>query len=606
MGPLISRYSKILTHILRKYFKENRFLVKFRGYEETEDFNAQATAYSTLSNAGIISPSRAAHLMHLPVDIDLPSPIIVTKTGPILLEDFANPELRKAQMEAQMAGLQLAKQNPGGAQPQNDDGNEDEEDNENAPQSPNQKKSAKSAAPTKPAQKTAQDDNEDDDGDGEKDTPPKRYSRADLERLLAPYKIDLDEVFREERPPQPVAQSGIWRKGSCPCEECTTNDGAIRKIGESYPSGATQPGGHASCDCTVEPVTEEEQQRAMALEYKRWRGRALDDVKAGKPFRGFTTTIIPSEMHHAIETEVHRCTTADEVRTVFQRVKDEESFFVGAAVSGGQQSLLQRYNHNHDAKGRFAAGSGGDSGGSGGGGGSGMAAKSKAAQLRALEKEMATKHPDTHFDFTGTDPAVMGPVCQQLDHLMTKYPEVGQSLAYIGTGKNAPEGYGAENLAPLGMACTVARRAGSTPYASIVLNKDEFGNASSMNAEVQKCVASAWLANGAAAGGAQYLITHEFGHVVDAYLATAGRNAQVGNVYDVATAAYTFSGNSTRMGNKVSGYAQSGGPVEMFAEGFASLHFAPPAQQAAYTKRLGALLDKVLPGGSSSSWQTRV
>lgn len=332
---------------------------------------------------------------------------------------------------------------------------------------------------------------------------------------------------------------------------------------------------------------QEMQQRALYEDLRRWRSRALDDVKAGRSFRTFVSPCIPQELSTVIDEELQRCTQANEVRTLFER-----------------------YNQNHDKHGRFAAGSGGassSSGSSGGGGSSGGKGKSKAAQLRALERDMAAKHPDTHFDFTGADPAMMEGVCKQLDTLMNTYPEVGKSLAYVGTGKNAPQGYGAEHLAGVGhFACCASRTTGSTAYSSMVLNKDYFGDPALMAEKMQNLSGAGWFAKGAAAGGAEYLVTHEFGHAVDAYLATVGKNQTVGKVFDVATETYMFKGNSSRMGSTVSGYARQGGPIEQWAEAFASLHYAPPAQQAPYTKRLGALLSKVLPNGSSASWHVRI
>lgn len=136
MAPLMNRYAKMFTGILHKFFQDDRFIVKWKGFEEVEDFQAQASAYATLTNAGIISQSRAAHLMHLPVDVDLPSPLIPTKTGPVLLEDFANPKLREAQMQAQLSGLQLA------AHPESAPSGEEkepEEENQKQPEPPGKK-----------------------------------------------------------------------------------------------------------------------------------------------------------------------------------------------------------------------------------------------------------------------------------------------------------------------------------------------------------------------------------------------------------------------------------------------------------------------------------
>jgi 2'-5' RNA ligase len=89
-------------------------VVKWKGFEEAEDFQSKAAAFTALVNAGIQSPTQAARELNLPVfnDMDIP-PYTLTKSGPVFLEDFADPEVRKAQKDAQMAGLELAKTNPG-------------------------------------------------------------------------------------------------------------------------------------------------------------------------------------------------------------------------------------------------------------------------------------------------------------------------------------------------------------------------------------------------------------------------------------------------------------------------------------------------------------
>lgn len=136
MSPLMNRYAKLLTLILKRYFNETRFIVKWRGFEEQEDFNTKAAAYTSLVNAGIQSPTQAAREMHLPLYNDLEiAPFVMTKNGPMFLEDFADPQVRKLQMQAQMAGLQLATSHPGAnasnnAQPGQEPGTDGEDDTE--------------------------------------------------------------------------------------------------------------------------------------------------------------------------------------------------------------------------------------------------------------------------------------------------------------------------------------------------------------------------------------------------------------------------------------------------------------------------------------------
>jgi hypothetical protein len=50
-----------------------RFTVTLAGVEEPEDFAARAEKFTRLVPAGIISPSQAAHLLHLPVETEAPA-----------------------------------------------------------------------------------------------------------------------------------------------------------------------------------------------------------------------------------------------------------------------------------------------------------------------------------------------------------------------------------------------------------------------------------------------------------------------------------------------------------------------------------------------------
>lgn len=211
MAPLISRYEDLLTMVLRKYFNENRFVVKFKGFEQEEDFQMKANSFSVLVTAGIQSPTQAAQALHLPVyeDINVP-PFVMTKSGPFVISDLANDALRDAQVQAQLAGYQLAGQQ---TQPTNEDDNEDEDDEP----SDDQKQTTK------------------------KDDPGKAV------------------------------------------------------------------------------------QRLAVADYRRWRERALADVKAGRAIRSFTSDAIDERSHRRIETALRSCATAEDVRRVFATERAAQS-----------------------------------------------------------------------------------------------------------------------------------------------------------------------------------------------------------------------------------------------------------------------------------------
>jgi len=123
VGPLAKIYAGILTGVMRTDFPpsmQGKLLrATFGGYAQTEDESDKATALSIYTGAGILGISAAAKIAGLPEDPDA-VPIgrmLITATGPIFLDDVADPALRAAQTKSQLAGLQFSATNPGGPPP---------------------------------------------------------------------------------------------------------------------------------------------------------------------------------------------------------------------------------------------------------------------------------------------------------------------------------------------------------------------------------------------------------------------------------------------------------------------------------------------------------
>lgn len=127
--PITSQYAMLFTSVIRDDFGDDRFVVEIGGFEEAEDVGVLSTAYSTLTGAGILGLSNAAKLLNLPEDPDAPhiGRVFFAKDGPVFLDDMATDELRKAAVQAKMAGFQMATNPP-------DDNNDGEENNVNGTQ----------------------------------------------------------------------------------------------------------------------------------------------------------------------------------------------------------------------------------------------------------------------------------------------------------------------------------------------------------------------------------------------------------------------------------------------------------------------------------------
>jgi hypothetical protein len=112
IDPLAVIYSQILTGIINEDFPEElhgeMFRAVFTGYDEEEDVSELADAYTKLTNAGLLGISNASKLLKLPDDPNAPyiGRVVMTKDGPIFLDDIATEKVRQAQLQAKMATYQ--------------------------------------------------------------------------------------------------------------------------------------------------------------------------------------------------------------------------------------------------------------------------------------------------------------------------------------------------------------------------------------------------------------------------------------------------------------------------------------------------------------------
>ncbi len=65
-------------------------------------------------------------------------------------------------------------------------------------------------------------------------------------------------------------------------------------------------------------------QGKASSDYRRWRQRAIEDVKESRPQRGFTTTLIPERIHKEISIGLGRCQSVEDVKNIFRLVQSVE------------------------------------------------------------------------------------------------------------------------------------------------------------------------------------------------------------------------------------------------------------------------------------------
>lgn len=278
IDPLAITYAGFLTECMNNDFEPSlhgeMFEASFSGYEEDEDLQSQVAAYSEAIQNAFISPANAAKKMSFP-EIPETGPLFVTKGGIVPLASFEiGSEARKAQDAAQLAGLQMAA-NPQQSQEQGDDEEEDEpaeSETKNAP-----KKS------TKPKQ--------------QQPTEEKRYTVSELLQLLS----------QQTETQTPDQANGTHFERSTQDTVAAGTERATHQIVPTPDASSQSDGNH---------------EREISQEYRKWRTRAIDDVKAARTLRGFTTTLIPEGVHKWISDELVECSTPDQVREVFNRARD--------------------------------------------------------------------------------------------------------------------------------------------------------------------------------------------------------------------------------------------------------------------------------------------
>ena len=250
IDPLAMVYGAIITNCTQNDFEPSlngdKFIATFGGYDEEEDLVQNATAYSILTNAGILGITAAGKLLNLPEEPDAPyiGRIMNAQNPPVFLDEMAKPEMLQASNQAQLAGYKLA------------------------------------ANPPDPTAVGGNDSTVPDGGKGKGE----------------------DESSDSKSSEKQTKQNGVSAK--LPAK--STN----RAAGD-------EPGLPLALRHGLSRASEQEQ----SDEYRRWRSRAIEDVKHNRSLRGFATTIIPEAVHQHISDELADCMTVEDVRAVFERAR---------------------------------------------------------------------------------------------------------------------------------------------------------------------------------------------------------------------------------------------------------------------------------------------
>jgi len=166
-----------------------------------------------------------------------------------------------------------------------------------------------------------------DEDEEEVDDPASRANQEDdVKRLLAA----VEELLRRERAKERELID-VTRPYQDTQDEAGTTSRDAASDGAGNSEVAAARAGEDAC-CPGAQGTDRD--RATSAEYRHWRERAIKDVREGKAFRGFTTTLIPEATHDRITRALEQCVNADEVKAVFSRaqtVQEQDSQIAGAS-----------------------------------------------------------------------------------------------------------------------------------------------------------------------------------------------------------------------------------------------------------------------------------
>lgn len=289
IGPIALSYAFLMTDVMATDFPDQHgemFEAYFGGYEEIEDAQKKAGAITMYTGAGILGLTDAAKMANLPIDPDAPpiGRMIMTANGPVWLDDVATPEMRKAQSDATMAGYQMAANPPEPAAPG---------DGEKA---------------TKPGQKAdKQAPEEDPDTKATMSRVVEVLERAEEAMRLMRARDITGEIDEQRAPENPAIAPRIFEDSG----RENSSDAARATTASAGQSGTSRD------DNAVGPSRDDERQRAISQEFRRWREVALKDVKAGRPVRRFVSDVIPEDQQSVLREHLSLCTTPEGVRAVF-------------------------------------------------------------------------------------------------------------------------------------------------------------------------------------------------------------------------------------------------------------------------------------------------
>jgi hypothetical protein len=155
------------------------------------------------------------------------------------------------------------------------------------------------------------------------------------------------EIGSDSRNASDAAQLAGFKMAANPPEEGDTDETTGKPAAQSQQKA---PVAQKTTQDTAKPANQKtaaSSNRDASADYRRWRQRAIDDVKANRPLRSFTSELIPMGTHATLSEGLSRCTTPDEVRATFARAA-KDTFYDDSSWQNTDETIQKRLQQYQD------------------------------------------------------------------------------------------------------------------------------------------------------------------------------------------------------------------------------------------------------------------
>lgn len=221
----------------------------------------------------------------------------------------------------------------------------------------------------------------------------------------------------------------------------------------------------------------------------------------------------------------------------------------------------------------------------------------QANRLSLIMEQMSIKYPSIHFDLAGVHGDLIEGVLDQFDILAKDWPDAANKVKYIGTYRSATKpptfewGFPGQKKMPVGFEDEYAH---AVHGHQIGLNPRLWGDAEKLRQMLLDDKKAGWTIG----GSPRSVITHEFGHIFNSWLADQVKDRSLGRVVPFSgdgllSELWGIWKDQVKARKSLSRYATTK-IGEAWAEGFSAMYHTPKSKWPVYVKKQKKIIDVLL------------